>query len=349
NSKKVTETIKSVQVKREPGGTDTAAQSGCALWLWLLGALLLLLGLFTFPAIFKFLLLVLLLMFIFSLIGGALEGKGLGCGGLLLLLILLYLLSNLWKGRSEGGGGGRRTDDGDRSSEIVLDTSSVKRMEGDTLSMKSCLNWLDFTPQSYEACFSVSQKQYFAAKYTRENYHNSIRNVDDWRRLYTLLTKTDINNLPGIYEKYDSIRRTNQLSEYKFAEMVVTSVQEIPYSYVMPEECTGGEGKPCIGNIKFGVQSPSEFFYTLQGDCDTRAVFLFTVLTHYGYDVAVIISPAYEHAMLAVNLPYTGSYLRYGGKKYFVWETTAKYQHLGEINPQWGNMDNWEICLVSKQ
>ena len=40
----------------------------------------------------------------------------------------------------------------------------------------------------------------------------------------------------------------------------------------------------------------------LKGDCDTRTLLLYTILSHYNYDVAVS-SEFYGHSILGINLP----------------------------------------------
>jgi hypothetical protein len=45
----------------------------------------------------------------------------------------------------------------------------------------------------------------------------------------------------------------------------------------------------CDGYERFGINTPVEFIATLQGDCDTRTLLLYTILAHYGYDVALMV------------------------------------------------------------
>jgi hypothetical protein len=86
-----------------------------------------------------------------------------------------------------------------------------------------------------------------------------------------------------------------------------------------------------------------------KGDCDTRAIVLFTILDHFNYDVAMLVSEEYGHCILGVNMPGTGTYKSHFGKRYYVWETTAKDFQLGQLPPEISNMQNWRIVLTSNQ
>lgn len=181
---------------------------------------------------------------------------------------------------------------------------------------------------------------------------------DYYGKVYIQLVKDNRGKMEKIYEIYEKIRKKYKLDHRQFAEMVVSSVQEIPYVLVHPESCFkarqwGGfmesyhaEGKECLPEIRFGLTSPSEFIYNLKGDCDTRTVFLYTVLSHFGYDVAIFVSD--KHCILGIHLPALhGDYLTHRGKKYYFWETTAKGFAPGILPNEFKN-DTWYIALVRR-
>ena len=131
-------------------------------------------------------------------------------------------------------------------------------------------------------------------------------------------------------------------------------MQDIPYRLVIdnPSELDGRmlqlyREQGALEHIKFGVQAPAEFMYNLQGDCDTRALFCYTVLDHFGYDAAILISQYYAHAILGLAIPSTGASLSYRGKRYYTWETTAKGFQLGQMSPECNNMHYWNIVLTN--
>jgi hypothetical protein len=142
------------------------------------------------------------------------------------------------------------------------------------------------------------------------------------------------------------------------AEMVVTFIQEIPYYLVHDGSCEeassqGGfvadyhaEGKPCLAEIIGGVQSPYEFVHNLKGDCDTRSLLGYTLLSKLGIESSVWISPAYGHSILGVAVPVNSQYYKVvNGTRYFGVELTAKGFRIGMISPEQANMNNWNVVL----
>jgi hypothetical protein len=147
----------------------------------------------------------------------------------------------------------------------------------------------------------------------------------------------------------------------EFAEVIVSCIQNIPYTLVLNKSCDptlyndkfikdylNSQKGDCIGNIKYGILSPSEFLENLEGDCDTRTLMLFTMLTHYGYDVAILSSDVYKHSLLGINLPYRGISKQINGKRYVLWETTAEGIPPGLIPAQIANTRNWYPSLLNK-
>jgi hypothetical protein len=148
------------------------------------------------------------------------------------------------------------------------------------------------------------------------------------------------------------------MNKSDFADMVVSSIQSIPYylvhdlSHREADRVYGGfiseyhqTGGPCLDKIKFGVQSPTEFMGNFKGDCDTRSVLLYHVLSKLGYNVVVLASDEYSHAIIGVSGNYRGDYLKYQGLKYYVWETTAKGFTPGSISDECSNMRYWYVAM----
>jgi hypothetical protein len=159
----------------------------------------------------------------------------------------------------------------------------------------------------------------------------------------------------------DSLQTENNLTQIEFAEVIVTLIQDIPYSLILPDACdfriynddfireylsTGGK---CEGYVKYGLLSPVEFMASLAGDCDTRTLLLFTVLNHYGYDVAMLSSELYKHSIIGINLPYNGLSKTINGKRYVVWETTAQGIPPGIIPREISDMRFWNVSLISNK
>jgi hypothetical protein len=162
-------------------------------------------------------------------------------------------------------------------------------------------------------------------------------------------------------ETFIKINKEKKLNQMEFAEMVVSCIQDIPYSFVLQGNCPNKENyddsnrailencpECCIGNIKYGIQNPVSFIKNLKGDCDTRTVIVYSILKYFKYDVAIVNSDFYRHSIIGINLPASGSFKTYNGKKYALWETTAKYFKAGDLPVSFNNVNYWEIVLTSK-
>jgi hypothetical protein len=182
-----------------------------------------------------------------------------------------------------------------------------------------------------------------------------------WGDLYDYIERTDRPALDIIMDSFRIIQTEKKLNKMEFAEMVVSCIQDIPYSFVFQEECLEPfnyeesirellEECPdcCIGNITYGIQNPVSFMKNLKGDCDTRTVMIYSVLKAFGYDVAILNSEYYRHSILGINLPASGLSKIYNGKKYMLWETTAKYYAAGSIPATYNDISYWNVVLTSK-
>lgn len=221
--------------------------------------------------------------------------------------------------------------------------------------------WRDYAGNSYEGKFWVKQSALQKAHAYKNNLN--ILPVDErsYDEVVFRLKEHDKNELAGIFQLFDSIKTARSLSEKGFAEMVVSFVQDIPYSIVLPEACDPGlyadafirrylssRDARCAGHEKFGINTPVEFMGSLQGDCDTRTLFLYTILSHYGFNVTLLSSEQYNHSLLGIHLPYDGLALKYHSQRYIFWETTAPGVLPGVLPKEISNVDYWRISLKSK-
>lgn len=166
-----------------------------------------------------------------------------------------------------------------------------------------------------------------------------------WGKIYRAFFEHDRTRLSFLE---DSIRNHVQqaaLNDREVVHYVVSLVQDIPYQYIMPESCEGYSDHPCQPNQRFGLLSPVEFLFTLTGDCDTRTVLLYTMLTNLGYQPVIVNSVQYGHSMLAINLPSDGDYLIHQGQRFYFWETTATGWQPGMLPPDMNNPNYWTVVL----
>ncbi len=245
-----------------------------------------------------------------------------------------------------------------QSTPIIDTTNNI--IEKDTL-IKHFRVWKDYDGNKYEGYVWTKASDYNKAKF----YKNTLNLKENTKRAYDeiiySLKENDKQNLSGVYQLFDTIRAKEQLSNIKFAELIVSFVQDIPYSVIVPDDCNpnlyddkfireylSSENASCNGFQKFGINSPVEFMSNLYGDCDTRTLLLYTILAHYNYDVALFSSEYYSHSIIGVNLPISGIAYKCENQRYVLWETTAPNIKAGVLPKEISNLNYWRISLKSK-
>lgn len=222
-------------------------------------------------------------------------------------------------------------------------------------------SWQDYDGKKYKGRFWVRKSDYSQSSKYKRYYSNPVNTEDDYDYLIYSLKENDKYRLNGVYAMFDSLRYTNLMSEVKFAELIVTFVQSIPYSVILPYDCNPDlyedyfikeylsmADAKCAGFERFGINTPVEFIASLSGDCDTRTLLLYTILAHYNYDVALFSSEHYSHSIIGVNLPINGVAYKYKNQRYVLWETTAANIKPGIIPMEISNLNYWRISLKSK-
>ena len=218
--------------------------------------------------------------------------------------------------------------------------------------------WNDYKNNSYENTFEINNGIVCEASYNRNTiYDSGFSEEKYWNNIYSQLIRFDTTKMSFIYDYFDKIREEKELDYRQFAEMVVSFVQSIPYTLILDmtkEEAIQKGGTvaeylknqrgPYIENIKYGLLSPLEFLYSIRGDCDTRTVTIYAILSHFGYDVVIL--NCLTHSMIGLNLSAQGRAFKQKGKKYYFWETTAKGWELGQLPPEYETV-SWYIALPS--
>ena len=288
--------------------------------------------------------------------------------GICLLLLSFYLLFNMInldshiKKTKDDTPEYVDQDDTDWEYTPEIDSSTIRTETDDTVAisfLKHQLNWNDNSNNFHSGIFKVRSDFYNISRLKRDKLEV---NANDSRTYYAIIYRNLINQnndyLTEIIKEYKKIGRTKNMNKSDFADMVVSSIQSIPYylvhdlSHREADRVYGGfiseyhrTGGPCLDKIKFGVQSPTEFMGNFKGDCDTRSVLLYHVLSKLGFNVVVLASDEYSHAIIGVSGNYRGDYLKYQGLKYYVWETTAKGFTPGSISDECSNMRYWYIAM----
>ncbi|MCW5907211.1 MAG: hypothetical protein KIS94_05090 [Chitinophagales bacterium] len=238
-----------------------------------------------------------------------------------------------------------------RKVRLKIDEEELKKLneenDSDSLAMDDCkevlhrLTWNDYDGNAYSGNWKICESAFIRSSKNRQTAYS-----------YIPLIKFDKEFLIETMQMYDRIRKRENLNYRQTAEMIVSSVQSIPYTLIhpgahssaikesafmkqyheAPEHLPLNKVGGCLANIDpIGVQSPVEFLYNLKADCDTRTVFLYTILSYFGYDVIVISGPTGPdtyHSMLGINMPgASGLSFRNPANsiKYYIWESTAFY------------------------
>lgn len=235
--------------------------------------------------------------------------------------------------------------------EVAMSCDEWEEMDSVSLNKLHHRNWLEYTwNDTFCASYVASNEKIERAAFDRTNYQIPDWQSDNefWGQVYEMLYQHDRHDLTALQDSLRTIGNDTQMDRDEFARMVVAFVQDIPYNYVMPEGCEGYDKHPCIPNERFGIFSPVEFLYRLQGDCDTRTVLLFTLLSNFGYDPIIVNSSEYGHSMLALDITTSGDYILYQGKRYAFWETTNVGWLPGMIPPDMQNKDYWDVVLSNR-
>jgi len=212
--------------------------------------------------------------------------------------------------------------------------------------------WTDNKSNPHHGTVSVKSNDVISSVYNKKN-----TNAISWGTFYKRIIKHDKIKLSFVYDLFDEIYKTKVLSRSEFADIIVTFVQNIPYNIITNDSCADAylnnksvkdmidQGIDCDGKIFGGIYTPTEFIKNFKGDCDTRTVFLYTVLNKYNFDIKILNSDFYGHSIIGVNLPWRGSYKNHLGKRYYTWETTSKNWKLGDIPPSTSDMNLWYVAL----
>ena len=243
--------------------------------------------------------------------------------------------------------------------EIVTDAIIIE--DHDTIPIYTSMrSWKDNLGNNFYGSLSVRQRDYLTLQYSTKDYKSST-NQNFWGELYAYIEKTDTPSLDLVMATFKRINDETQLNQMEFAEMVVSCIQDIPYSFVFQEACQPPKNyensikdlledcpECCIGNVPYGIQNPISFIKNLKGDCDTRTVLIYSILKHFNYDVAILNSDFYRHSIIGLNIPGSGNTKLFKGKKYLLWETTAKYYSAGVLPTNFNDIIHWNVLLTSK-
>jgi len=218
--------------------------------------------------------------------------------------------------------------------------------------------WKDYDNNNYQGYISVWKSDLNASTIHKNTSPILVQSQNDFKSVFYDLYQSDVSKLGGVFAMFDSLKSVNKFSDIQFAEVIVSCIQDIPYKLILEGPCDAsiyndrfindylGTGGQCRPFERYGLLTPVEFAANLDGDCDTRSLLLFALLSHYGYDVALMTSEQYGHAVIAVNLPIIGPSFSISGKRFVFWETTQSGIRPGVFPIKYSNLNNWTISLL---
>lgn len=240
-------------------------------------------------------------------------------------------------------------------------TDTLKRVKENDTIISHFRSWRDYDNNLYEGKYFVKYTDYKNAKLFKNNLQIAGTNQTEYDKILFSLKENDKEKLTGLYQLFDTLKSEKKLDRISFAKMIVSCVQDIPYALVLPQNCDpnlysdnfikkylNSNNAKCDGYEKFGINTPVEFLASLNGDCDTRTLLLYTIFTHYNYDIALFSSEVYSHSVIGINLPLEGISYNYNNQKYILWETTSPNIKPGILPSEISNTNNWRISLKSK-
>ncbi len=274
--------------------------------------------------------------------------------GLFLFLLLRSLSSINWNIDTI-----KRSEEVFEERDALIDSIGTEA-QGDSL-IRHKRVWRDYDGNEYQGVIWTKVSDYRLSNINKSNLNISTNTNYGYDEMMVNLFRNDRNRLDGVYPMFDSIQSKHNLSNVKFAELIVSFVQDIPYSVVLTADCDPNlydqefikeylatADARCYGNQKFGINTPVEFMTTMYGDCDTRTLLLYTILEHYNYDVALMSSEYYSHSILGVNIPVNGTAYYYQNQRYVLWETTSPNLSAGVLPDEISDLNYWRISIKSK-
>ncbi|MFK7813883.1 MAG: hypothetical protein AB8B59_15415 [Maribacter sp.] len=235
------------------------------------------------------------------------------------------------------------TDNVDERITLVTDSTDT----GISKYYLSQQTWKDFNRKKHSLPFKVNYEDVLSAHKNRNAF--AITHQFTWGNFYKNLVDHDTPLVEALALSFYDYQKEKNMSRRDFAELIISSIQDIPYNLILPDECKATDIKPCFGNIKLGVFAPAEFVSSLRGDCDTRTVLIYTLLSRFNYDVAILNSEKYLHSVIGLNIPSTGKYKTLNTKKYYFVETTARGCPIGYLPKEFSNIKYWNFALIQNK
>ena len=256
--------------------------------------------------------------------------------------------------------------DRDKNEEIEIVEIPETNENDSVISQKKLIKiphkWDDLNSNSYSENFITPVEEYLSSKKFLNNLNlNYFGDSFEiyWGQLYKEIISHELKKNNENQLMFESLTKINdkEITQHERLEGIISSIQNIPYYLIHEESCQKSaiqsefsrdyhmNNEPCVSNAKYGIALPSQFSGNFKGDCDTRALYLYLILKRMGYDVAVLVSNKYAHAVLGINIQGSGKFVKFKGKRYLTVETTSPGWKIGQLPPESNNTRYWRVAL----
>jgi hypothetical protein len=238
------------------------------------------------------------------------------------------------------------------NNEARVASSQIDTISFDSDSTRVSRTWTTYDESVQSIKYSLSVTSAINAKEFRNNILTEPKvytSTNYWNGVYIQIYNEQKNDLNSIITSLKSLQKDKVLNRNQFARVIVSLVQDIPYTLVLSEQkCEDQieyEG-PCVSGVKYGIYTPIEFLSNLKGDCDTRTLLLYTILKQFEYNPIILTSKEYAHSMLALDIQASGDFILHNGRKHYFWETTASGWDVGVLPPTTRNKNYWKKTVL---
>ena len=228
---------------------------------------------------------------------------------IIIVIALFFFLINLYVDIDRHSDDDTEDDSYTEYTDEIVQCDELSWPDSVTMHITHGRSWIEYMNNTgFCSKYDVAYQDVDDAEWGRNNINVVYWNdhADYWRQVYEQLYYDNKDHLQSLQDSLLRIQQQNNMDRDEFARMVVAFVQDIPYEYVLSEECTGTETAPCNGNVSLGIYSPVEFIGKMHGDCDTRTVLLYTLLRNFGYEPLILNSHEYLHSILALDVTSAG-------------------------------------------
>lgn len=149
-----------------------------------------------------------------------------------------------------------------------------------------------------------------------------------WTAIFKRVLNRDLRMFDDIVSGLQIINALEKFSAGEYLDFLVTLVQNIEYKR------PGG---------KLDLLTPYQTLGERYGDCDTKSMLLYVLLTRSGYRCALFWSYRYAHVMLGIAVNSSGASKQKDGVQYYFLETTYPGWRIGQMPPSVSLQHYWYL------